>query len=273
MSTVIVTPTTDPSQHDDWKKEITDTVNLFYERMNDACNIDTSTLRCLAYNIGDAVILLFPLHRLEDADEINDDDHLSMVPMFTVPSVEMTCLASEYLGIDADASDVMLQDLDLRSGLSLHERRIQKGNVRPTKTMTSDKILHVRKSDLERVISDTMHAMLHDLLDLSIESPDDKVHSTNKHHDGWGYVSPSIDLIEVDHFLLRHYRKDPDGAVSIKDVKRKPDYKAEYWEFLDIKQIPICKSCSGKWRKGCCKDYGYNSRTARMMVLGWASIM
>jgi len=132
MSAIIVHPTTDPSQHDDWKEEIIDTVNLFYERANDACNIDTTTLRCLVYHVENEVILLFPLLHLEDADEINDDDHLSATPAFSVPLAEMTHLASDYLAINREAGGVMLQDLDLKSGLTLHEHHVEIGSMRPT---------------------------------------------------------------------------------------------------------------------------------------------
>jgi hypothetical protein len=135
----------------------------------------------------------------------------------------------------------------------------------------SGKILHIAESDLEKAISDGVSYILRNLLELSIESPEEDASSVDGYCDVRQTILPGTASDDVDTFLAKYYKKDSDGVVSIKDVKGKQGYKDEYGEILNIKQIPVCKKCGKKWRKGCCAGYGQNSRTARVMVLGWTS--
>jgi len=137
---------------------------------------------------------------------------------------------------------------------------------------SSGKILHIAESDLERAISDGVKAILRNLSGLSIDSPGEEASSVDGYCDVRRPVFSGVTSDDVDKFLAKYYKKDVDGVVSIKDVKRKPDYSDEYRGFFNIKQIPLCNRCGKKWRKGCCVDYGYESKTApRVMVLGWTS--
>ena len=70
-----------------------------------------------------------------------------------------------------------------------------------------------------------------------------------------------------DDFFDRNYTKG--GMISLKEMKRHPEWKNEYRNSLDIKKVHVCKSCKKKWYKKCCAEYSRTNRTMLQMVIGW----
>ena len=69
-------------------------------------------------------------------------------------------------------------------------------------------------------------------------------------------------------FFDRNYKKG--GMISLKEVRRHPEWKEEYNQKVEIKLVHICKSCGFKAFKGCCSDYSSSNRKKVKMVIGWS---
>jgi hypothetical protein len=70
-------------------------------------------------------------------------------------------------------------------------------------------------------------------------------------------------------FLSRNYQQG--GMMSLKEMKRHPEWKQEYECNIDIKRIHICKSCNKRSFKGCCSEYSTRNRVMLKMVIGWST--
>lgn len=71
-----------------------------------------------------------------------------------------------------------------------------------------------------------------------------------------------------DDFFSRNYNKG--GMISLKEVKRHPEWKQEYEQLVETKYVHICKSCESKAYAGCCSNYSAVNRKKVKMVLGWS---
>ncbi len=56
--------------------------------------------------------------------------------------------------------------------------------------------------------------------------------------------------------------------VSIKEVRKHPEWKKEYEKLIKIKRVHQCKSCKGKARKGCCPEYSPENRVMIKAITG-----
>ena len=70
-------------------------------------------------------------------------------------------------------------------------------------------------------------------------------------------------------FMLLHYMEG--GMIPIKEVKRNPEWRAEYAGHLTIKRVNMCKSCNNVAHKGCCSGYSARNRVMIKMVIGWSA--
>ena len=57
--------------------------------------------------------------------------------------------------------------------------------------------------------------------------------------------------------------------ISLKELKRDPEWKNEYLQCLDARFVNICKSCKCSAFKGCCPGYSTTNRKKIKMVFGW----
>src|SRR5579871_3064682 len=123
MTTVIVNPVSDCSFYDDWKEEITYMINTFSEYLSDDHNVGHDRLKCLVYHVEkEVVILLFPLVKIE-SDDVENKEHLSAKPAFTVPHMNMSRYVSEFLCVgDNEEDDLIIHDMDLETGMNYHHR-------------------------------------------------------------------------------------------------------------------------------------------------------
>ena len=71
-----------------------------------------------------------------------------------------------------------------------------------------------------------------------------------------------------DDFFSRNY--DKGGMISLKEVKRHPEWKQDYGQLVYTKFVHICKSCKSKAYAGCCSGYSAVNRKKVKMVLGWS---
>ena len=71
-----------------------------------------------------------------------------------------------------------------------------------------------------------------------------------------------------DDFFSRNYNKG--GMISLKEVRRHPEWKQEYEQLVETKYVHICKSCESKAYAGCCPGYSAVNRKKVKMVLGWS---
>ena len=71
-----------------------------------------------------------------------------------------------------------------------------------------------------------------------------------------------------DDFFSRNYNKG--GMISLKEVKRHPEWKQEYERLVETKYVHICKFCESKAYAGCCSNYSAVNRKKVKMVLGWS---
>ena len=71
-----------------------------------------------------------------------------------------------------------------------------------------------------------------------------------------------------DIFFSRNYNKG--GMISLKEVRRHPEWKQEYEQLVETKYVHICKSCESKAYAGCCSGYYAVNRKKVKMVLGWS---
>ena len=71
-----------------------------------------------------------------------------------------------------------------------------------------------------------------------------------------------------DDFFSRNYNKG--GMISLKEVRRHPEWKQEYEQLVETKYVHICKSCESKAYSGCCLSYSAVNRKKVKMVLGWS---
>jgi hypothetical protein len=71
-----------------------------------------------------------------------------------------------------------------------------------------------------------------------------------------------------DNFFSINYNKG--GMISLKGVRRHPEWKQEYEQLVKTKYVHICKSCESKAYAGCCSDYSAVNRKKVKMVLGWS---
>lgn len=69
-------------------------------------------------------------------------------------------------------------------------------------------------------------------------------------------------------FFENNFKKG--GMVSLKSVKRHPDWREEYRHEVNIKRINMCKSCKSRAYKGCCSEYSPTNRVMVKMILGWS---
>ena len=74
-------------------------------------------------------------------------------------------------------------------------------------------------------------------------------------------------LKTVKAFMLLHYNNT--YIVSIKEVKRHPEWKSEYAENIMTKLINVCKSCKKRAYKGCCPSYSSQNRSKIKVVVGF----
>ena len=71
----------------------------------------------------------------------------------------------------------------------------------------------------------------------------------------------------VETFMSLHYNKT--DIVSIKEIKRHPEWKNEYAKNIITKLINVCKSCNKKAYKGCCSNYSSQNRCKIKVVVGF----
>ena len=71
-----------------------------------------------------------------------------------------------------------------------------------------------------------------------------------------------------DDFFSRNYNKG--GMISLKTVRRHPEWKQDYEQLVETKYVHICKSCESKAYAGCCSNYSAVNRKKVKMVLGWS---
>ena len=125
MSVLYTNPTEDYMFYNKWKEEIINQVNFLFENLKDKSNLDKDRLKCLVYLVEppDVVILLFPLIMI-DGDDILDDGHLLLMPLFTIPHDKMDIRVSQFLGLDIEDEDEdpLIQELDLGTGMGYYNK-------------------------------------------------------------------------------------------------------------------------------------------------------
>ena len=87
-------------------------------------------------------------------------------------------------------------------------------------------------------------------------------------------ISDSGDLEEdIRKFLNSKFgsRKERNEGIMypIREMVKHSLWKPVYRDMLDVRRITICKSCRGKWLKGCCPNYSRGNRVMKMMAVGW----
>jgi hypothetical protein len=84
------------------------------------------------------------------------------------------------------------------------------------------------------------------------------------------HVFSSFETIDdVYYFLSKHYNEG--GMISLKEIRKNPEWKQENEKELEIKLVHICKSCGKKANKHCCSNYHSNNRVKIKMVIGWST--
>jgi len=71
-------------------------------------------------------------------------------------------------------------------------------------------------------------------------------------------------------FFTIYYKEDEESMCSWKEMKKHPEWKDEYGNNLNVKNVHMCRSCKKKWKSGCCEEYSQTNKTTWKMVIGWS---